>query len=78
MAKNVRRKVDQDGLLLYNYKYRSSADFPSPVGLEKWLNPVPFGTDPMQFDGPHPIHPAPEIASIKLDRNDNLFFDVTN
>jgi hypothetical protein len=46
----VRRKVGQDGLLLHNYNYRTSAGFPSPVSLENGLNPVPFGTDPM---GPH-------------------------
>jgi hypothetical protein len=42
----VRRKVGQDGLLLHNYNYRTSAGFPSPVSLENGLNPVPFGTDP--------------------------------
>ena len=43
-GKNVRRKVGQDGLLLHNYNYRTSAGFPSPVPPEKWLNPVPFGS----------------------------------
>lgn len=44
-GKNVRRKVGQDRLWLHNYNYRTSAGFPSPAGPEKWLNPVPFGTD---------------------------------
>jgi hypothetical protein len=41
----VRRKVGQDGLLLHNYNYRTSAGFPSPVSLENGLNPVPFLAD---------------------------------
>jgi hypothetical protein len=46
-GKNVRRKVGQDGLLLHNYNYRTSAGFPSPVSPENRLNPVPFRTDPI-------------------------------
>ena len=42
---NVRRKVGQDGLLLHNYNYRTSAGFPSPVSPEKRLSPVSIGTD---------------------------------